>query len=275
MTTYGPWIPIHVALLATPFMLALFFLIPETLSLETKAQENPDQTMLQAFRGHLGKGLEDLSHSLDMVKNHNIPLVLLTFFFQSARFYAYTSLLAQYISKHFGWKLAQTSLLLSPLGVLNLVVLVALPKVSDMLVSRRCRFTVFAKDLFLTQASTLLIAAGALVEALSHNVALFLCGLLIGTLGAADSPLARATVSHHVDAKSTSKLYALVGIAEGAGSFIAGPVLARLFNIGLERKGIFVGLPWFYVAFLSVVALLALLFVSPPKKAALAEEACQ
>ncbi|GAO16874.1 hypothetical protein UVI_02011950 [Ustilaginoidea virens] len=275
MTTYGPWIPIHVALLATPFMLALFFLIPETLSLETKAQENPDQTMLQAFRGHLGKGLEDLSHSLDMVKNHNIPLVLLTFFFQSARFYAYTSLLAQYISKHFGWKLAQTSLLLSPLGVLNLVVLVALPKVSDMLVSRRCRFTVFAKDLFLTQASTLLIAAGALVEALSHNVALFLCGLLIGTLGAADSPLARATVSHHVDAKSTSKLYALVGIAEVAGSFIAGPVLARLFNIGLERKGIFVGLPWFYVAFLSVVALLALLFVSPPKKAALAEEACQ
>ncbi|EFY91813.1 hypothetical protein MAC_02098 [Metarhizium acridum CQMa 102] len=264
MTNFGPWVPVYVALTVTPFMLCVFFFIPETLNVETRTLRNKDQTFAQAFKEHVGKGLDDLMHSVDMIKNINIPLLLLTFFFQSARFAAYTSVLAQYISKHFGWKLAETSLLLSPLGVLNLIILVALPKLSEILVSRRFKFTVFGKDLFLTQASTFLIILGALIEAFSHNVILFLFGLFIGTFGAADSPLARATVSHYVDAKSISKLYALIGMMEVSGSFIAGPVLAKLFNIGLERKGIFIGLPWFYMAFLCGIAFMALLFVRPP-----------
>lgn len=264
MSKFGPWVPVYVALFVTPFMLCVFFFIPETLNIETRTQKNKDQTFTQAFKQHVSHGLDDLMHSVDMIKNVNIPLVLLTFFFQSARFAAYTSVLAQYISKHFGWKLAETSLLLSPLGVLNLIVLVALPKVSEILVSRRFRFTVFGKDLFLTKVSTFLIVVGALIEAFSHNVVLFLFGLFIGTFGAADSPLARATVSHYVDAKSISKLYALIGMMEVMGSFIGGPVLAKLFNIGLERKGIFIGLPWFYIAFLCSLAFIALLFVRPP-----------
>ncbi|TWU72145.1 hypothetical protein ED733_003321 [Metarhizium rileyi] len=266
MTNFGPYMPIHIALIVTPFMLCVFFFIPETLNLDTRAKKHQDQTFAQAFQEHVGKGLDDLMHSMNMIKNHNIPLVLLTFFFQSARFAAYTSVLAQYISKHFGWKLAETSLLLSPLGVLNLIILVALPKLSEILVSRRFKFTVFKKDLFLTQVSTFLIIVGALIEAFSHNVVLFLFGLFIGTFGAADSPLARATVSHYVDTKSISKLYALIGMTEVLGSFIAGPVLAKLFNIGLERRGIFIGLPWFYVASLCGVAFTALLFVRPPAR---------
>jgi MFS family permease len=264
MTNFGPWVPIYIALIVTPFMLCVFFFIPETLHIETRSKSNHGQTFKAAFKEHIGKGLDDLMHSLDMIKNINVPIVLLTFFFQSARLSAYTSILIQYISKHFGWKLGETSLLLSPLGVLNLIVLLALPKVSEILVSRRFKFTVFGKDLFLTKVSTLLIIVGALIEAFSHNVVLFLFGLFIGTFGAADSPLARATVSHYVDAKSISKLYALIGMVEVSGSFIGGPVLAKLFNIGLERKGIFIGLPWLYIAFLCGLAFIALLFVRPP-----------
>ncbi|KAK2593713.1 hypothetical protein QQS21_008578 [Conoideocrella luteorostrata] len=273
MSKFGPWVPIYVALAVTPFMLCALFFIPETLNLEKKpAQRKENESFVEAFKGHVGRGLEDLARSVDMIKNPNIPLVLLTFFFQSARFFAYSSVLVQYISKHFGWTLAETSLLLSPLGVLTLVVLVALPKVSDILVSRRFKFTVFGKDLFLTQVSTLLIIFGALIEAFSHNVVLFLFGLFIGTFGAADSPLARATISHYVDPKSISKLYALIGIADVLGSFIGGPVLAKLFSVGLERRGIFIGLPWFYVAFLCGIAFIAQLFVRPPKHAGLALE---
>lgn len=265
MTNFGPWVPIYIAITVTPFMLCVFFFIPETLTIETRAKKNDDQTFTQAFKEHVGKGLDDLMHSVDMIKNVNIPLVLLTFFFQSARFSAYTSVLAQYVSKHFGWTFAETSFLLSPLGVLNLAILVALPKVSDILVSRRFKFTVFGKDLFLTRVSTFLIIMGALIEAFSPNVFIFIFGLFIGTFGAADSPLARATVSHYVDAKSISKLYALIGMMEVLGSFLGGPVLAKLFNIGLERRGIYIGLPWFYMAFLCGIAFVALLFVRPPK----------
>ena len=238
MEKYGPWVPIYVVIFITPFMLCVFFFIPETLVVqEGKAKHKHDRPLLEDLKEHLSNGIRDLRKSLDMIKNVNIPLVLLTFLFQSARFAAYTSTLAQYISKHFGWKLAETSLLLSPLGVLNLVLLAGLPKVSQILMSPRFRFTIFGKDLFLTQVSTLLIIAGALIEGFSHNVVLFLIGLFIGTFGAADSPLARATVTHYVDPEFTSRLYALIGMIEVLGSFIGGPVLAFFFDQGLRRKG--------------------------------------
>ncbi|POR36762.1 Uncharacterized protein TPAR_03056 [Tolypocladium paradoxum] len=268
MEMYGPWVPIYVVLAITPFMLCIFFFIPETLIVdkESRSHRKQDQPLLVELKQHIGNGLRDLVHSFHMIKNVNIPLVLITFFFQSARFTAYTSTLTQYISKHFGWRLAEISLLLSPLGVLNLIVLVALPKVSQILMSPRFRFTVFGKDLFLTQVSTLIIIFAALIEGFSHNVVLFLIGLFIGTFGAADSPLARATVSHYVAAEYTSRLYALIGMVEVLGSFIGGPALAWFFDQGLRRKGIWTGLPWFYIALLCSIALVALLFVKPPKK---------
>jgi len=95
---------------------------------------------------------------------------------------------------------------------------------------------------------------------------LFLIGLFIGTFGAADSPLARATVTHYVDPEFTSRLYALIGMIEVLGSFIGGPVLAFFFDQGLRRKGIWMGLPWFYIAFLCSIALTALMFVKPRNK---------
>lgn len=268
MEKYGPWVPIYIVLAITPFMLSVFFFIPETLIVDTESESprKQDRPLLVELRQHVGNGLRDLVRSVHMIKNVNIPLVLITFLFQSARFTAYTSTLAQYVSKHFGWRLAETSLLLSPLGVLNLIVLVALPKVSRILVSPRFRFTIFGKDLFLTRVSTLIIILGALIEGFSHNVVLFLIGLFIGTFGAADSPLARATVSHYVDAEYTSRLYALIGMVEVLGSFIGGPALAWFFDQGLRKKGIWTGLPWFYVAVLCSIALVALLFVKPPKK---------
>ncbi|UNI18709.1 hypothetical protein JDV02_004962 [Purpureocillium takamizusanense] len=267
MEKYGPWVPIYTVIFITPFMLCVFFFIPETLVQGTgKSKHTYDRPLLEDFKEHLGNGIRDLRRSLDMTRNINIPLVLLTFFFQSARFAAYSSTLAQYISKHFGWKLAETSLLLSPLGVLNLALLAALPKVSQVLMSPRFRFTIFGKDLFLARVSTALIIAGALLEGFSHNVVLFLFGLFIGTFGAADSPLARATVTHYVEPEFTSRLYALIGMVEVLGSFIGGPVLAFFFDQGLRRKGIWMGLPWFYIAFLCSIALTALMFVKPPTK---------
>ena len=95
---------------------------------------------------------------------------------------------------------------------------------------------------------------------------LFLFGLFVSTFGAADSPLARATVSHYVDAQYTSRLYALIGMVEVLGSFIGGPALAVFFDWGLRKKGLWYGLPWFYIAFLSSVALFALALVRPPKQ---------
>jgi MFS-type transporter involved in bile tolerance (Atg22 family) len=266
MERYGPWVPIYIVMASSPFVFSIFVFLPETLTVKDKTEQGPDSAANQTIKEQIAHGLKDLVESFDMLKNVNVPLILLTFLFQNARFYAYTSMLAQYISKHFGWRLAETSLLLSPLGFLNLIVLAALPKISQFLTSNRVGFTGFGKDLFLTKTSTFLIIIGALIETCSRDIVTFILGLFIGTFGAADSPLARAAVSHYVEPQYTSRLYALIGMAEVTGSFIAGPVLAYLFDKGLKWRGIWTGLPWMYMATLSSIALVALAFVRPPKK---------
>ncbi|KAM5342366.1 hypothetical protein ACJ41O_013332 [Fusarium nematophilum] len=267
MDRFGPWVPIYISLSTVPFVFAILILLPETLTIKLKNQQaQPDGYEPATFKDHMAHGIKELRHSLNMLKNPSVLMILVTFFVQNARFTAYSTTLGQYVSKHFKWRLAEVSIMLSPLGILNLIVLGGLPKVSEILMSPRFRMSPFGKDLFLTRISTCILAVGAVFQGLSHNVVMFLFGLFISTFGAADSPLARATVTHYVPAEYTSRLYALIGMIEVVGSFIGGPVLAWCFDQGLRRKGFWMGLPWFYVGFLTCLAFVALLFVKPPRK---------
>lgn len=247
----------------TPFMITAVLLIPETLQRNAKIHDTDGGD--GSLKSHFAKGISDMKDALKMLSDVNVPLILLTFFIQTARFAAYTSTLTQHISAHFGWTLAETSLLLSPYGFLNLIILGALPYIGDLLISPRFGFSTVRKDLFLTRIANGLLILGALVEGAARGLPLFLVGLFIQTLGAADSPLARATLIHFFDPAFTSRMYALLGMAEILGSFLGGPVLATLFDIGLKKKGGWIGLPWFYVAALCSLAMLGLVFVRIPK----------
>ncbi|KAM0434144.1 hypothetical protein ACHAPT_004089 [Fusarium lateritium] len=264
MERYGPWVPIYLVMATVPVVSVTLLLLPETLTVNLKAQKA--QATPTTLKGHMAHGVNELIHSLNMLKNLSVVMILVTFFIQNARFSAYMTILGQYISKHFKWKLAEVSLLLSPLGILNLIILGGLPKIADILISPRFRMTPFGKDLFLTRVSTGILAFAAFFQGMSHTIVLFLIGLFIGTFGAADSPLARATVTHYVPPEFTSRLYALIGMIEVIGSFIAGPVLAWCFDRGLKWKGFWMGLPWFYISFLCTLSWIALLFVKPPRK---------
>ncbi|KAM0240581.1 hypothetical protein ACHAPO_002482 [Fusarium lateritium] len=273
MNKYGPWLPIYLVLFTVPIIMGILILLPETLTVNVKKQQaqNGKRTP-NTLKEHLSDGAKDLKHSLNMLKNVSVAMILITFFIQNARYAAYTTTMSQYISKHFEWKMADVSLILSPLGILDLVILAGLPKVGDRLMSPRFRMTAFGKDLFLTRISTVMLVLGAFWQGLSHSVVMFFFGLFIETFGAATGPLARATVTHYVQPEYTARLYALIGMIEVVGSFIAGPVLAWCFDQGLKRKGIWIGLPWFYISFLCFIALVALYFVEPPKKRPREEE---
>lgn len=273
MDKFGPWIPIFVAFSSFPFVLLLFCFIPETLPVNAKSNKGDSDMSIEAIKQQISTSLADIRKALGLLKNPSIPLVLLTFLFQAARFTAYSSIIIQYVSKHYGWRLAETPFLLAPFGLLNLTVLAVLPKISDILMSRRFGYTSFGKDLFLTRISTVMLFVGAVVEGFSYNIVFFAIGLFIETFGAAASPLARATVTHYVEPEFVSRLYALVSTSEIIGSFIGGPVLAWCFDQGLQKKGIWTGLPWFYIALLSMITWIGLVFVQPPPaKKTLADE---
>ncbi|KAK5993615.1 Efflux pump ustT-like protein [Cladobotryum mycophilum] len=263
MQKFGPWVPIYLVLIATPFNFLLFFFIPETLVIDVKVKRQ-SETVVDALKEHVAKGLHELKESFGMLKNPNIPLILIYYLFQNARLTAYGNIIVQYLSKNFGWKLAETSFLLSPLGVFNLMVLAALPKISEILMSRRFGYSSFQKDLVLTKMSTIVFIIGAVIEGMSSNIVMFILGIFIQIFGTANSPLARATVTHYIEPEFTSRLYALIGMVDIVGSVFGGPVLAWCFSTGLEKKGAWMGLPWYYIAFLGSLTWLGLVFVRPP-----------
>jgi MFS-type transporter involved in bile tolerance (Atg22 family) len=268
MEHLGPWFPILTVFGISPFVFGLLLFVPETLPVKlrevTLIGREEDQPSLA---DRLRKASKELGVSLALLKNPNIALSLPAFLIQPALFAAYSSTLAQHISTYFGWSLAQTSYLLSPLGVLQLVVIVLLPRASGCLtsVSGRFRLSVFSKNLLLTKISLLFLIAGALIEGFSRDIVLFIAGLTVGTFGGSHGPLCRAVATTYVGPQQTSRLYALISILETGGAVLGGPVLAWCFNIGLLKKGVWVGLPWFYVAGLVLVALGCLVFLREPR----------
>jgi len=113
--------------------------------------------------------------------------------------------------------------------------------------------------------SLAILILAAVLEGFSHEAVLFITGLVIGTFGSAHSPLLRAVATAYVEPNQTSRLYALISIMETSGAVVGGPVLAKCFAIGLEKRGLWVGLPWFYIAALVAAALLAMMFIRRPQ----------
>ncbi|TIC99773.1 Efflux pump ustT [Colletotrichum higginsianum] len=284
MERYGPWVPIRLVFVFTPSVFLIMLLLPETLrggkassSLSpppspdgpNKQQQQQQQVSFSdAVREGLAHGLSELRESISILRNRNILLCLVPPLISSPLAAAQMHTLPQYISKNFGWTLAQTSFLLSPLGLGHLGILLVLPWISTVIVNPAGRFrrTGFGKDALLAKASYMMIAGGALIEALSRDIVVFLVGLVVGTLGSASGPLTRAMITEFVSTEHTSRLYALTSMVDTLGSPLGGPVLAWAFSVGLEKKGGWKGLPWFYVSFLATLALAALALVREPRE---------
>ncbi|KAJ0161519.1 hypothetical protein CTA2_6085 [Colletotrichum tanaceti] len=282
MERYGPWVPIRLVFGFTPFVFLIMLLLPETLrggkalsSLSPPPSPDGPNNQRQrqvsfsdAVREGLAHGLRELRESVSILRNRNILLCLVPPLISSPLVAAQMHTLPQYISKNFGWTLAQTSFLLSPLGLGHLGILLVLPWISTAVVDPAGRFrrTGFGKDALLAKASYVMIAGGALIEALGRDIVVFLVGLVVGTLGSASGPLTRAMITEFVAPEHTSRLYALTSMVDTLGSPLGGPVLAWAFSVGLEKKGAWKGLPWFYVSFLATLALAALALVREPRK---------
>ncbi|KAK0724379.1 general substrate transporter, partial [Lasiosphaeris hirsuta] len=268
MEKVSPWLPICLVFGFSPFVVfGMLLFIPETLPIKLKTAPDVSLPFAETARKSLSEGLTELKTSFALLKNINILLCMVTFFIQPAIFTAYSATLSQYVSNYFGWTLAQTSYLLSPpLGILHLVIILLVPQVSKVLTTPTGRFRLssFSKDLLLTRVSLGLQVLGALLEGFSQEIALFLVGLGISTLGSANGPLLRAISTSYVEPNQTSRLYSLMSMLETSGAILGGPVLAKLFSIGLARRGFWIGLPWFYVAGLLSFALAALAFVRKP-----------
>ena len=274
MEAFNPWFPIYVASAASPFILATMLILPETLKRKASSEHAPSQSVTEWTSAQISQSLAQARDAISLLRTRSVLLVLATFLIFNPINSAHSMTMVQYVSQQFGWDIAQTSFLLSPLGILNVVVLAGLPKVAEVLTSStgRFKFSPFRKDAVLTRLSLLFIAVSCLIEAMSRSIFSFIFGLFVGTFGAAASPLTRALVTHYVDSKYNSRLMALISIVETMGSFLGGPVNAMFFQIGQEKGGSLTGLPFLYVGSLAVAAFVCLLYIRAPRNQEEAEE---
>ena len=272
MELYSPWVPLWVTgFILTPIAFITIIILPETLHLRRTAQESfsKDQSFVAAVRSHLDHAVDRLVESLSMLKTPSLAILLATFLIQSPVQISEGQTLAQTISKRFHWTLAQTGYLFSIRGLLTVAVLGFLPAVSSLLTSPRLgrfQLSVFRKDIVLEQMSLLALVVGSALTG-GATFPQVVAGQMISTLAVGGSSMAKSLVAYYVDAEHTSRLYTLVGMIETVGSFFAGPTLAWMFNTGMRLGGRWMGLPFFFVAVLCALALVAVCLVREPQAA--------
>ncbi|EEY17274.1 conserved hypothetical protein [Verticillium alfalfae VaMs.102] len=233
LQTYGPWVPIKLVFYLSPVVVTAASLLPETLPIQLpggRGVPSPRRPLAAAVRRHVSSHLAEVAGIQALLRNRSLLYCLAAPLISNASSTSHSTTFTQYISKHFGWSLAQTTYVHSPLALCHLLVLVALPRVSAHLLTPRggrLGLTSFTKDLLLTRVSYGVLAGSSVLQALSPSVVPFLLTYALGMLGSATAPLTRAITTAFAERKEhTSRLYALCSIVDTLGSFIGGPVLA-------------------------------------------------
>ncbi|KAI1304371.1 major facilitator superfamily domain-containing protein [Xylaria venustula] len=176
-----------------------------------------------------------------------------------------SNVLFQYVSKKYGWDLSQAGLLLSLRAGVNIVLFtVLLPLIINFLLAKTPGAT---RDLWIGQASIVLMTIGVLIVALSATAPFMIIGLVVYTLGTGFPPIIRSLVtflveSHHESQTSDiARLYALISILEGLGSLVAGPGMAWAFRWGISLGDVWLGLPYGFATILFALALVTVFSV--------------
>ncbi|CZS99504.1 hypothetical protein WAI453_002495 [Rhynchosporium graminicola] len=268
MELFSPWVPLMVSIALVPVGVSIFIFIPETLEKKDSADGNDSvkdsPSVMTSIKSQSKHTISQLLESFAMLKSPSLAIILLSFVSEMSLFFGKTVFFIQYFSKRFQWTLAKTGYLLSYRGIISVcVLLIILPGISKILLSPSYRFQYSAakKDLVLAKWSALLMIFGYFMIGASTVPVVFV-GLIIATLGDGLAPLSRSLLTAYIDPEHTSRMYTLVGIVEALGSIYAGPALAAFFTLGMKCKGLWVGLPYLWLAFQCALVAFGLCFVN-------------
>ncbi|ROW15669.1 hypothetical protein VPNG_02111 [Cytospora leucostoma] len=245
MQTGSPWIPVLLSIVLVILGTSLVFFIPEALHAKHHGSQvtttpTKQQSFLSSIRNHITKSLSRFKQSITVLHSPSAFFVLLVFLCQVPVILAAGQLFVQYVSKRFGWSLAETGYLLSIRGITSIfVLLVGLPQLGKFLTSSSTPpiyLSPQSKDLALARLSALCITTGALLMA-SNVIPIIAAGQVILTLGDGLIPLCRSIITSFVDAEHFSTVYTLISMTETVGAVGAGPTLAGLFSAGIKLGG--------------------------------------
>jgi MFS family permease len=113
------------------------------------------------------------------------------------------------------------------------------------------------RDYRLSQGSGILSLIGFAAMGLAPVPVLLIGGLVIMSLGSAFMITMRSLVTSLVLPDHVGTLYSAIGISQALGMFVAGPLFAYLFKLGMHLGNAWMGMPFLQAALFYMVATIA------------------
>ncbi|KAK5625115.1 hypothetical protein RRF57_000831 [Xylaria bambusicola] len=260
--TWSPWVPMSLSLLATTLAGAIILLVPETARRSKDLHGSDDDSHVardQGWRIAIMSQLKSIfsdSNLVSVLRKRSVLLLLLVFILTAPLQLGMGSLFLQYYSKRFEKSMEEAGYMLALRGGLTIIV------VGYISSSSFIRLSNFRRDLILAQVSAAFAGIGYFLLGGPEKASL-ISGIVILSLSTGLGPLGNSLISNLVEPSQTSQVFTIASIVEGVGSLPAGPFLAWTFSHGMQLGGFWMGLPFFLLGSLAILALLVLCFVKP------------
>ncbi|KAF7514818.1 hypothetical protein G7054_g14972 [Neopestalotiopsis clavispora] len=193
--------------------------------------------------------------------NPHIIIVLFSFFaFPLGEDSMFTVVLL-YISKRYGWSIADANFLVAFSSVARLsTFLVVIPGLGYVM-SKYFKLTRYVRDRVLVQVEGVLLLIGALCTALAPTVALAIGGIVLMSFGMAVLTILRSVMTDLVPRQDITLIYSAATMMMRAGSGVAGPLFAWAFGFGMKLGTAWTGLPFIISAAFFFSGIVALMFL--------------
>lgn len=155
-----------------------------------------------------------------------------------------TPLQLQYISKRYNLPLSSATTRLTLRALANILLFFLILPFLAHLLRQNLRLSNPRTDLYLSRASMTCWALGLLLFGLAPTPATAAAGMSVMALGYGSMFLIRSFLTPLVPARDVARLYGFVSAVDTLGGMLGAPLLAGLFNRGLEVGGVAVGLPF-------------------------------
>jgi hypothetical protein len=263
LMTRSPWIPMKVGVIIMGMSVLVAFFLPETLNYSVLPEEEMDSSLSSTPRSNSDNQLSLWRTILDNVKDStaflstDIRILLILPAFLTHLLFVNRDILLQYISTRYALSLSQATVLISiRSGLVMLLCLIILPAVNHLF--RKClNFSPQRSDLILSRASLIALALGFFFIALAPSVPLLVTAMVINTFGFGLTLFLRSLLTSLVEAHHVARLNTFIAVFDTTGLMFGSPLLAYLFEKGIELGGLWLGLPFLVCA--GVLALIGII----------------
>ncbi|KAH0369008.1 MFS general substrate transporter, partial [Aureobasidium melanogenum] len=257
----------------------LSLLIPETLGYQQdfkpdenhSDEEDTTSTPRNQVKSFLEQCYKPLVGSTKYFLHDKRVILLITTFVPIMLTITIVPLLLQYASSRYSMTFASVTMLLTVRAGVTIAMF---------LFVQSCVYKLLAnagvsgqkRDLLLTRGSAGLMLVGWATIGFSPNAIFFTASLMIATMGNGFPVFLRSFLTGLVEPNRVAELYTIVGVVDTLGLMIGGPLLAWLFQRGMQLGGVFVGLPFVVLGLIYAIVTSFLLRIGHHKRKVMVEE---